>query len=95
MSVFLVFLFPDLSMKKLHSDGGRLKKILCNTQGKFDYANHRFAISLKKQAISRILSCPIIYLGFWLPKTSNRLPSSMGVQPLPLVYMAFHRIEFT
>ena len=36
---------------------------------------------LEKQAISRILYVPIIYLGNWLPKSSNRLPSNLGVQP--------------
>ena len=48
------------------------------------------AVSLKKQVISRILltlnyfkGLPIIYLGQWLPKSSNRLPFSSGVQPFP------------
>ncbi len=65
-------------------------------------------VSLKKQVISRILcilnlfrdfipnkNILIIYLDQWLPKGSIRLPFSTGVQPLTLIYMALHRIEFT
>src|SRR5690606_27777700 len=29
----------------------------------------------------KLRKVPIIYLGPWLPKGSNRLPSSLGVQP--------------
>lgn len=52
------------------------------------------ALCLIKQAISRILSSPIIYLGFWLPKTSIRLPSSTGVPPLNtgLHGVSLHRV---
>ena len=37
--------------------------------------------SIKRQAISRILSSPIIYLDLGLPQSSNRLPSNLGVLP--------------
>ena len=55
----------------------------------------QFQQKIKKQAISRILSCLIINLDDALLHRSIRLPSNLSAQPLMLVYMAFHRIEFT
>ncbi len=68
-----------------------LKKIPpCGGINSTTYLPCKYCPIKKKQVISRILltlnyfkGLPIIYLGQWLPKSSNRLPFSSGVQPFP------------